>query len=139
MVTTSIFQPLLHKSTAPKVINISSGRASLSNAANGKLPPTQVVSYSVSKTALNGLTIELQKAEDVLGDEAANAEVGKGKVEFFAANPGHCKTAFNGFRGTKDPRDGAEVVVQLVIAERGKFKRARIWEYEEGVMREVPW
>lgn len=61
----------------------------------GNLPPTAVVSYSVSKTALNALTIEIQKAED--------AREGEGKVDFYVVNPGHCKTEFNGYRGTKDP------------------------------------
>lgn len=70
------------------------------------MPPTAVVSYSVSKTGMNALTVEMQKTED--------AREGGGKVEFYAANPGHCKTAFNGYRGTKDPKDGAEVVVRLV-------------------------
>ncbi|KAG4428463.1 hypothetical protein IFR05_016049, partial [Cadophora sp. M221] len=88
---TQAFLPLLHLSPAPKVINISSGRASLTRSSDGKLPPTKV------------------KMEDALVGE----ERGKGEVEFFAANPGYCKTAFNGFRGTKDPLDGAEVVVRL--------------------------
>jgi NAD(P)-dependent dehydrogenase (short-subunit alcohol dehydrogenase family) len=103
---TSVFLPLLHQSTHGKVINISSGRASLHNSTTGHMPPTAVVSYSVSKTGMNALTVEMQKTED--------AREGGGKVEFYAANPGHCKTAFNGYRGTKDPKDGAEVVVRLV-------------------------
>jgi len=77
------------------------------------------------------LTVEMQKTED--------AREGGGKVEFYAANPGHCKTAFNGYRGTKHPKDGAEVVVRLVDAERGGFKKGGYWEFEEGAMREVPW
>jgi len=55
------------------------------------------MSYSVSKTALDALTIEHAKAEPDLS--------------FHVASPGHCKTAFNSFRGTKDPLDGAKVVV----------------------------
>ncbi|KAH7417817.1 hypothetical protein BKA64DRAFT_180059 [Cadophora sp. MPI-SDFR-AT-0126] len=136
---TLAFLPLLHLSLTPKVINISSGRASLTRSSDGKLPPTQVVSYSVSKAAVNSLTIELQKVENALigkgtGDEGK--EIGRGKVQFFAANPGHCKTAFNGFRGTKDPLDGAEVVIRLV---GGEGRKGGFWEFEEGVLREVPW
>ena len=135
---TLAFLPLLHLSTTPKVINISSGRASLTRSSDGKLPPTKVVSYSISKAAVNSLTIELQKVEDALREEDGRdgIEVGRGKVEFFAANPGHCKTAFNGFKGTKDPLDGAEVVVRLVA---GNGKKGGFWEFEEGVLREVPW
>jgi NAD(P)-dependent dehydrogenase (short-subunit alcohol dehydrogenase family) len=119
---TTAFLPLLHFSPNPKVINISSGRASLSRSSNGNLPPTAVVAYSVSKAALNSLTIEMQKAEDAL-EKAEGTGEGWGKIEFWAANPGHCKTAFNGYRGTKDPLEGAEVVVQLVMAKRGQWKR----------------
>ncbi|KAH6718200.1 hypothetical protein BKA61DRAFT_474729 [Leptodontidium sp. MPI-SDFR-AT-0119] len=96
------FLPLLHLSSAPKVINISSGRASLQRSSDCKLPPTKVVSYSISKAAVNSLTIEMQKIEDALaGEEKGEGEVGKGKMEFLAANLGHCKTAFNGSKGEK--------------------------------------
>tara|TARA_R110002060_G_scaffold56606_5_gene66973 strand:- start:814 stop:1308 length:495 start_codon:yes stop_codon:yes gene_type:complete len=130
--------PLLHLSPTPIVINISSGRASLTRSSDGKLPPTKVVSYSISKAAVNSLTIELQKVEDALCEEdrGEENEVGRGNVKFFAANPGHCKTAFNGFKGTKDPLDGAEVVVRLVA---GDGKKGGFWEFEEGVLKEVPW
>lgn len=102
----------------------------MTRSANGELPPSAVVSYGVSKTAMNALTVELQRVED--------AKEG-GKVEYFAINPGHCKTAFNGFKGLKDPIDGAEVVVQLALGEKGRWKKGTFWEFEEGEMREVPW
>ena len=110
---------------------MSSGRASLQRSTSGNLPPTAVVAYSISKVALNALTIEQQKQEDMRKED--------GKVDFYAVNPGHCKTAFNGWRGTKDPIDGAEVVVQLVIGERGVWKPGSFLEFEEGGMRVVPW
>lgn len=141
-VTTSLFQPLLHRSKAPKVINISSGRASLTRSSTGNMPPTQVIAYSVSKAGLNSLNIEMQKVEDALGKEGESEgeeKIGRGKTEFFAANPGHCKTAFNGFRGTKNPNDGAEVAVRLALAGEAEYKKGGFWEFEEGVMREVPW
>ncbi|KAL2066060.1 hypothetical protein VTL71DRAFT_2131 [Oculimacula yallundae] len=140
---TLAFLPLLHLSPSPKVINMSSGRASLTRSSDGALPPTKVVSYSISKAAVNSLTIEMQKMEDLLlrqnmegNREVEGKEVGRGKVEFFAANPGHCKTAFNGFKGMKDPLEGAEVVVRLV---GGEGRKGGFWEFEEGVLREVPW
>lgn len=120
---TSTFLPLLHLSKSPKVINVSSGRGSLTRSANGNMPATVVVAYSVSKAALNSLTIEMQKTEDALMKSGENGKgEGWGKTDFWAVNPGHCKTAFNGYRGAKDPLDGAEVVVQLVLAERGQWK-----------------
>ena len=130
---TSVFLPLLRLSSYPRVIHVSSGRGSLQRSTQANFPPTPVVAYSISKAALNALTIEQQK------QESARREREGGKVEFYAANPGHCKTAFNGWRGPKDPFDGAEVVVQLVMAERGAWKPGSFLEFEEGAMREVPW
>jgi hypothetical protein len=66
------------------------------------------------------LTIEQQK------QETARKEKG-GKVDLYTVNPGHCKTAFNGWRGTKDPLDGAEVLVRLVIAQRGTWGAGKLF------------
>lgn len=84
------------------------------------------ISYCVSKTALNALTIEYAKAEP--------------DVVFHAVNPEFCKTAFNGYKGTKDPLDGAAVVVELAVAEKGKYRNG-FWqmEGEEKEPTEVPW
>jgi hypothetical protein len=63
------------------------------------MPTTAVVSYSVSKAALNILMIEMRKAENALLENGNSGEAkgeGWGKTEFWAANPGHCRTAFNG-------------------------------------------
>ena len=99
------FLPLMKETSQdPRVVNISSARASLSLSASGGLPPSRVISYSVSKTALNALTIEYAKAEP--------------GVRFYAASTGHCRTAFNGYRGTKHPLDGAKVVVELALADK---------------------
>lgn len=53
-------------------------------------------------------------------------------------SPGHCRTGFNGFRGRKDPVEGARVVVELALAERGIYGGG-FWEWEEGGLREVAW
>ena len=37
-----------------------------------------------------------------------------GVVQFEAISPGHCRTAFNGYQGTRDPLEGADVVGELV-------------------------
>ncbi|KAF4625896.1 hypothetical protein G7Y89_g12264 [Cudoniella acicularis] len=84
-----------NQKTAAKVINISSGRASFQRSVNGNLPPTVALAYSVSKVAVNALTVEGQKSEV--------AREGNEKVEYFAVNPGHCRTGLNGFKGAKDP------------------------------------
>ncbi|KAF2111499.1 hypothetical protein BDV96DRAFT_582268 [Lophiotrema nucula] len=121
---TSAFLSLLHLSASPKVINISSARGSVYRQTHSELPPTASIPYSISKMAMNIAMLEMAKLEP--------------KVLFQAASPGHCKTAFNGFRGTKDPLDGAEVVVRLVEDEEGRFSMG-FWELEEGEMRSVPW
>ena len=125
---TSAFLPLMKSSSPdPRVINISSARASLHLSTTGDLPPSRCISYGVSKTALNALTVEYAKAEP--------------RVRFYAASPGRCRTAFNGFRGPKDPLDGAKVVVELVMAEGEKYGSGTFWEMEggDGEARRVPW
>ncbi|KAK6406757.1 hypothetical protein LTR95_018624 [Oleoguttula sp. CCFEE 5521] len=101
-----LFMPLLLKSNNPKIINLSSGRASVHALTTGTLPPTASVSYSVSKTALNVLTLEMAKQFP--------------DVAFYAATPGHCSTALNAFKGKRDPDEGAGVIVELAVADKGK-------------------
>jgi NAD(P)-dependent dehydrogenase (short-subunit alcohol dehydrogenase family) len=99
------FIPLLQKSKHPlggQIINVSSRRGSLILNAEGRMPPSQSIPYSVSKAALNLLTI----------DYARNW---KGKVRINAICPGHCATNLNGFKGKKDPQDGAKVVLQVAV------------------------
>jgi len=128
--TTQLFLPLLRKAPeGGKAINVSSGRGSISLSAGGSLPPSVSIPYCISKTALNMLTVEMSRLP-------ANKA-----VEFQVVGPGHCKTAFNGYRGTRDPLEGANVIVELVKAEKGKYKNAGFWE-TKGVsldLVEIPW
>lgn len=115
---------MLSRSSNPRVINISSARASVTLQTSGKLPLTESLPYSVSKTALNVLTLELAKLYE--------------NIEPYCASPGHCRTAFNNFRGTKDHLDGAKVVVELATSARGVFVPG-FWQHENGVMSQVEW
>src|SRR5262245_10998582 len=54
---TRAFTPLLRKSKAPRVINVSSGGGQLTGGADGWAP-----AYCISKTALNGVTVQLAAA-----------------------------------------------------------------------------
>lgn len=127
--TMQLFLPLLRKSPSGIVINVSSARGSLGISSSGRMPPTVSIPYSVSKTALNALTLEMAKFPENQG------------VQFHVIGPGHCKTEFNGFRGTRDPLEGANVVVELVNAEKGTVPNAGFWQ-TEGASRElvrIPW
>ena len=105
---------------------MSSAQGSLQRSSTGGLPPTQVVAYCVSKTALNMLTVEFAKKDRA--------------VRFYTACPGHCRTAFNGFRGAKDPLEGARIVAELALAEVGRYEDG-FWEIAEGAndCSKVPW
>ncbi|MCJ1273793.1 hypothetical protein MMC21_001586 [Puttea exsequens] len=123
----STFLPLMKETSSdPRIIDISSARGSLHLSSTGNLPPSVVTAYGVSKTALNALTLEFSKIEP--------------DVRFYAACPGHCNTAFNGFRGTKDPLDGAKVILELALAEREKYGNG-FWNMEGDAKeaKAVPW
>src|SRR5437868_8160855 len=59
------FKLLLQKSRAPRIVNVSSGSGQLTDVADGWAP-----AYSISKTALNGVTVQLAAA---LPDFAVNS------------------------------------------------------------------
>jgi hypothetical protein len=60
-------------------------------------------------------------------------------ITFWAVSPGHCKTAFNGYRGKKDPIEGAESVVRLLETTKGEIEAGTFWEYENASFQQVPW
>lgn len=59
-------------------------------------------------------------------------------IEFQVVSPGWCKTGFNGFRGPRDPLEGALSAVELALADKGQYK-AGFWAWEKDGMEEVPW
>lgn len=107
------FLPLLKQSidSSPvnevRIINVSSLTGSLDFAATTPFQLTDEIGYSVSKAALNRLTIEYAKLHPM--------------VSFYCLCPGHCKTSINRYQGWKDPLDGAKVVEEFVAAEKGKY------------------
>ncbi|EME88300.1 uncharacterized protein MYCFIDRAFT_25665 [Pseudocercospora fijiensis CIRAD86] len=120
----TLFLPLLRASDDPKVLNVSSARGSLALVTSGANPPTDKIAYSVSKAALNLLTIEMSHSLP--------------ELEWQVVSPGWCKTAFNGFRGPKDPLQGAQVLVELALAAKGQYENG-FWQFEDGTMEKVPW
>jgi NAD(P)-dependent dehydrogenase (short-subunit alcohol dehydrogenase family) len=109
------FVPLLKKSKAPRVINVSSGGGQLTGGADGWSP-----GYCISKTALNGVTSQLATA-----------------LPKFAVNsvcPGWVRTDMGGQGASRSVQEGADTIVWLAADApqklTGKFLRDR---------KEIPW
>jgi NAD(P)-dependent dehydrogenase (short-subunit alcohol dehydrogenase family) len=112
---TRAFVPLLAKSKAPRVINVSSGGGQLTGGADGWSP-----AYCISKTALNGVTSQLAAA-----------------LPKFAVNsvcPGWVRTDMGGRNATRSVEEGADTIVWLAAEApqklTSKFLRDR---------KEIPW
>ncbi|KAK5624833.1 hypothetical protein RRF57_000549 [Xylaria bambusicola] len=124
-IVTCNFTALLRKAPWPRVIMVSSTRGSIQRTVNRELPPVVSFDYCITKAALKMLTVQLQAAED------GNAE-NDNKITYWVASPGYCKTGFNGFKGHKDPLEGAEVVLRLLKSNRGEIRGGTFWELEKG-------
>jgi len=104
------FLPLLKKSAAPRIVNVSSGGGQLDGGADGWAP-----GYCVSKTALNGVTVQLAAA-----------------LPKFAVNcvcPGWVRTDMGGSNANRSVGEGAAGIVWLAAEApqnlTGKFFRDR--------------
>ncbi|MFJ8686739.1 SDR family oxidoreductase [Micromonospora wenchangensis] len=106
---TNAMLPLLRRSTAGRIVNVSSVIGSLTHAA-AKDDPTGVfpmgvfptlLEYATSKAALNALTVTY-----------ANELRGSG-ILVNAVSPGFVATDINGNRGTLTPAQGARLVVRM--------------------------
>ncbi|MFI7612946.1 SDR family NAD(P)-dependent oxidoreductase [Nonomuraea terrae] len=106
MVTNAVL-PLLRRSPAPRVVNVSSGVGSLAHQTDpghymSALPAS--ATYPVSKTALNQLTVQYAR------------ELRKDGILVNAAAPGACATDFTKdlpFPITRTAAQGAAVVIRL--------------------------
>jgi NAD(P)-dependent dehydrogenase (short-subunit alcohol dehydrogenase family) len=107
LMVTNAFLPLLRRSPAARIVNVSSGVGSLTHHTNpdhylSGLPASAV--YPPSKTALNALTIQYAK------------ELREDGILVNAAAPGACATDFTkdlGLPITRTAADGAAVIVRL--------------------------
>lgn len=116
VVVTQAFLPFLRQARRARVINVSSGYGQL-----GELAPT-VPSYSLSKLALNGVTLMFAEAL---------------KTHGFAVNamcPGWVRTAMGGPTASRSVEEGGDTAVWLATEASpeltGKFFRDR---------QEIPW
>lgn len=98
---TKAFLPLLRKSPAGRVVNVSSALGSLLTMADAHRLQNAYLAYSASKAALNMMTI-------ALGRELADTGI---KVN--SAAPGYTATDMNNFSGTQTVEQGAVASVHL--------------------------
>src|SRR5947199_2437958 len=112
---TRAFAALLRKSKEPRVINVSSGGGQLTGGADGWAP-----AYCISKTALNGVTVQLAAA---LPNFAVNSVC-----------PGWVRTEMGGENASRSVEEGADTIVWLATEApqdlTAKFLRDR---------KEIPW
>jgi NAD(P)-dependent dehydrogenase (short-subunit alcohol dehydrogenase family) len=102
---TRAFLPLLQKSAAPVIVNLSSGLASLTDLSN---PHSYMhfypgLSYPASKTAINAITIQYAKAFP--------------GIRINAVDPGYTSTDLNGRTGTQTVEEGAAIIARLAQVE----------------------
>ncbi|MGF7239035.1 MAG: SDR family NAD(P)-dependent oxidoreductase [Frankia sp.] len=95
------FLPLLRRSTAPVVVNVSSGLASLTRVTTSGTPAYAYpgVAYPASKTAVNMITVQYAKAFP--------------NMRINAVEPGFTKTDLNGNTGFQTVEEGAEIIVRM--------------------------
>jgi NAD(P)-dependent dehydrogenase (short-subunit alcohol dehydrogenase family) len=110
LLVSQAFVPFLKNSDAPRIVNVSSGGGQLTNGADGWAP-----AYCISKTALNGVTVQLAAA-----------------LPKFAVNsvcPGWVRTDMGGANATRSVAEGASGIVWLAVEapqnQTGKFWKDR--------------
>ncbi|MEV5711688.1 SDR family NAD(P)-dependent oxidoreductase [Actinoallomurus sp. NPDC052274] len=98
---THAFLPLLQRSAAPVVVNVSSGLASLTRVTAEGTPTYAYpgVAYPASKTAVNMVTVQYAKAFPTM--------------RINAVEPGYTATDLNGHTGTQTVEEGAEIIVRM--------------------------
>jgi NAD(P)-dependent dehydrogenase (short-subunit alcohol dehydrogenase family) len=102
---TQAFLPLLEKSAAGRIVNLSSILGSLTLHSDPKSPiyGYAAAAYNVSKTAVNAYTVQLAY------------ELRDSKIKVNAAHPGHVKTDMGGAAAPMELIDGAKTSVALAL------------------------
>ncbi|MFG1619738.1 SDR family NAD(P)-dependent oxidoreductase [Nonomuraea wenchangensis] len=101
---THAFLPLLRRSAAPVVVNVSSGLASLTGMTAPGTPAYAYpgVAYPASKAAVNMITVQYAKAFP--------------NMRINAVEPRYTATDLNGHTGTQTVEQGAEIIVRMAQA-----------------------
>lgn len=121
---TNAMLPLLRRSRAGRIVNMSSHLGSLTlNTDHGSpLAAVNMIAYQSSKTALNALTIVYAK------------ELRETPIKVNAALPGLVATDINNHRGHRTPAEGAVIAVRLALLDEAGPSGVSL--SEEGI---VPW
>jgi NAD(P)-dependent dehydrogenase (short-subunit alcohol dehydrogenase family) len=95
--------PLLQRSDAPVIVNVSSGMGSLAITTNPERFESTLhsLAYPSSKSALNMLTSQYAKAFPA--------------IRINMVDPGYTATDLNSHRGTKTVEQGAEAIVRMAL------------------------
>ncbi|MBC2776660.1 SDR family NAD(P)-dependent oxidoreductase [Parasphingopyxis marina] len=96
--------PLLRKSDAGRIVNMSTGLGSLTltRGADAPLSFSRLLAYNSSKTAVNAVTVQF--ANELLDTP----------IKVNAANPGLCATDLSNGNG-RPPSEGAAVAIELAL------------------------
>lgn len=102
---TQALLPLLKKSKAPRIVNLSSilGSLTLHSDPNSPIYNGKVFAYDASKTALNAFTVHLAH------------ELKDTNIKINSAHPGWVKTEMGGPSAPMELKDGAQTSVQLSL------------------------
>lgn len=121
---TKAMLPLLRKSPAGRIVNISSGLSSITQVSDRNHMFFQVkdMPYQSSKAAVNAITVEFAK------------ELAQTPIKVNAADPGYTATDFNNHQGPRTVEQAATVIVHL--ATLGEDGPTGTFQDENG---NVPW
>jgi NAD(P)-dependent dehydrogenase (short-subunit alcohol dehydrogenase family) len=100
---TKAMLPLLHKSKAGRIVNISSGLGSLTQNSDPNYEYAQIkyLAYNSSKTALNAMTVQFAH------------ELKDTRIKVNSADPGYVATDINNNNGPRTVQQGASTPVRL--------------------------
>lgn len=100
---TNALLPLIRRSAAGRIVNLSSGLGSLALTSDpdGPFAAFPLLAYNASKSAVNSVTVSY-----------AN-ELRDTGIKVNAADPGYCATDLNGHAGPRTPAQGATAAVRL--------------------------
>lgn len=100
---TKALLPLLRKSEAGRIVNMSSGLGSLTQNSdpNGPFAEVNILAYNTSKTTVNAITVQFAK------------ELRDTPIKVNAADPGYVATDLNNHSGPRTVQQGAIAPVRL--------------------------